>query len=511
MASSKNTGLTLTLIFFVITTLVFGVVAIMMWQDNQEGAAQWQADKEKFQKADQDLKLATADIATLKQLIGIDYAEIGGPDADPQEESVAGALLDEMQKNAGNLQQKTVSATLEKMHTEIVELRGQLADRQKALADLQVKYDSLDDIQLAMRNETDEARKEAERTREEIQTTKETELSRKDELLAKQRDELNKLSGERDEAVANRDALKVQLEERIQRQQNLNRHLAEQLKDLKNDIWEVPDGRVVWTSRDKKTVYIDLGSSDRIPSRITFSVYKKRNNGVARGEEDIKASIEVTKILGPHKAEARVLNANLFTPIAKGDPIYTPLWSPGRSETFALVGFIDLDGDGKSDRKQLRDKITATGAVVVAEIFDDGTTFPADADFSDLINTDVKFVVKGDMPSPEDTSVPEEKRQITDVLNHYKVMRDSALDNGVAIVSLNDFLSYIGFKVERRLYRPGEDRPYTLKNGSRSAAVDDKISRVGGGNSTNAALYQRNPSLRKRSSTGTTSGRYGTR
>ena len=41
------------------------------------------------------------------------------------------------------------------------------------------------------------------------------------------------------------------------------------------------------------------------------------------------------------------------------------------------------------------------------------------------------------------------------------------------VVSLGDFLSYIGYKSQRRLFVPGSDVPYKLKSGSRSAAVDE--------------------------------------
>ncbi len=147
----------------------------------------------------------------------------------------------------------------------------------------------------------------------------------------------------------------------------------------------------------------------------------------------------------------------------------------------------------------------------MTEILDDGNTLPADADFSKLITTDVKFVIQGDMPDPSSTNVLAEQQQIQNVLSQYKAMQEAALDNGVRIISLSDFLNFVGHKVERRLYRPGDDVGYNLKNGSRSAAVDETVLRLGSRSQRtgqNAGVYDKSNYLRKRSSTGQTSKKF---
>lgn len=480
-----------------------------MYQEDQNNRAQNQANEDKYVKIDQEFRRALEDVRVLKEKIGYPFENVGTSDSGSDEESVMGALNSDMTNYGGDPQQKTVSATLEKLYTDLTEVRAKLAQKNLAYDEQQTNYLSLDKIQQELRQEIDDARAEAEKLRQLVQETKESELASKVAVIDQTRNQLNETIGRLDEVTRLHEALKKESKEKYDRQRTMIRLHAEEIQELKHVDFETPDGKIVWTSQDKRLVWINLGSSDRLPRRMTFSVYKKQHNGVARGKADIKGSIEITKIKGPHLAVARVVEADIFMPIFKGDPIYTPLWSPGRSENFAIVGFIDLDGDGKSDRDKLRDIIIAAGSNVVAEILEDGTTIPKDADFNRLISENVKFVIKGVLPDPASTNIKDEQVMIQRVLAYYKTMREAALDNGVRIASLSDFLSFIGHKVERRLYRPGDKSGYRLKNGSRSASVDETISRIGDQSSNGVAgRYARHPLLRKKASTGQTSKRF---
>mgnify|MGYP002623974486 CR=1 FL=1 len=511
MASSKNTGLTLTLVFFVITTLISSVWAIMMTQENQDRLATQEQDKQKALDADNLAKKTLVELDTLKKLLGHDHPEVGDPNEELNEETVVGAVLSDLKKYGGEHQEKNVLTTLQNLHTALTEANQQLAQKQQMYDELQARYAALDQTEKDLRAEVDARATDAEKTLADATATHQGNLAKKDDMIRQKQEEVNTAVGKAEEAEQKLAQVTTDLNERIAKQHDLNLHLSEELLDIKKVDFEREDGMIVSTSRDKKMVWINLGSTDRLPKRMTFSVYKKDHAGIARTGADIKGAIEITKILGPHMAEARVVESDFRLPITDGDPIYTPLWSPGRTEKMAIVGFVDLDGDGRSDREKLRQIIASAGASVVTEILDDGTTIPENADFTELISTDVKFVILGDMPDPADSSIPEEKDQIQEVLKKFNSMREAALDNGVRLVSLADFLSFVGFKPERRLYRPGDDRQYTLRNGSRSAAVDETIIRLGDGSSgQTAGKYSRHPLLKARTSTDQTSKRYTT-
>ena len=75
---------------------------------------------------------------------------------------------------------------------------------------------------------------------------------------------------------------------------------------------------------------------------------------------------------------------------------------------------------------------------------------------------------------------------------------------GIRVVRLNDFLDYIGYKPEQRLWKPGDNRPFNLQQGTAGKAVDDtKQDRSSGG--TTSEIYRRNRTGQQQESDGVTS------
>ncbi|NOX56831.1 MAG: hypothetical protein GXP27_20800, partial [Planctomycetes bacterium] len=235
-----------------------------------------------------------------------------------------------------------------------------------------------------------------------------------------------------------------------------------------------------------------------------------------RGRDDIKGAIEVINVIDAHTSVARILEDDIYRPILPGDPIYTPLWSPGRQEVISFVGIIDLDGDGESDREELHDLVAGAGARIDNEVLDDGrriyyTDFPnhyVEFDYESGrpgIDVHTKFLVIGQIPDVNSVALEKEKDQIENILKHLDAMRKEARRQGVRIVSLNDFLSWIGYKPKRRLHIPGvAGRPYTLKAGARSAAVDEVVGERESSGSV-SGVYSRSRRLRQPTSSGQTS------
>ena len=106
-------------------------------------------------------------------------------------------------------------------------------------------------------------------------------------------------------------------------------------------------------------MWINLGSADALRRQITFSVFDADKQDPAK--TDRKGSIEVTKILGDHMAEAHITNDDPQNPILTGDQILQPGLASRQALRFALTGIIDLDGDGRSDMKMARDLIELNG------------------------------------------------------------------------------------------------------------------------------------------------------
>ncbi len=213
--------------------------------------------------------------------------------------------------------------------------------------------------------------------------------------------------------------------------------LAEASKSAES--FEVPDGRIAWVNQDG-TVWINLGSADALRRQITFSVYDADNRDPAKSSN--KGSIEVTKILGDHMAEAHVTNDDPRNPILTGDQVYSQVWHRGKKLHFALAGIIDLNGDGQNDMKLARDMIELNGGVVDAYVADDGT-------IKGEINVNTRYLVLGDYP--------QEARQAAMQAGWEKLSSD-AKTNGVEVITLDKFLNQIGYAPDDRVVQLGAGR-----------------------------------------------------
>ena len=238
-------------------------------------------------------------------------------------------------------------------------------------------------------------------------------------------------------------------------------------------------------------------------------MYQKSNRGVGRdsdpatlkGPEDMKGAIEVTKVKGPHLAEARILDENYYDPIGVGDPIYTPIWSPNQKEWFAFVGKIDLDDDGRSDRELLHDVLAAAGAKIQLEVDDQGVRTGG------TIDERTKFLVVGEIPTLEGLTEQKEKDAAEEINKQRQDLKKKARDQGVRVVTLNDFLAFIGYTPRQRVFRPGDLRPYNLRNGSRSTATSETSGNRESSGQT-SGIYSRSKRLGQPLGTGQTSGGY---
>ncbi len=159
-------------------------------------------------------------------------------------------------------------------------------------------------------------------------------------------------------------------------------------------------------------------------------------------------------------AQCRITRQRVSDPIVKGDEIYTPLWAPGRKEKFAFVGLFDLDNDGVNDREVLHDLVAASGGEIVDEVDDKGVRHPTNGS----INVGTKFLVVGKIPDAYEAK-PEDKEPYRLIGEAHKKMVQEAQEHGVRVVTLEDFLNYIGYEPGRRIWRPGVTQTWNLHQG----------------------------------------------
>lgn len=523
MAANKPTAVHFSLIFFVMATIVAGVMAYMYYDDGRELRSALQEAKSDQEKQKTIALNNFEQVNALKKKIGHEHPDVGlnaaAPEpADPNAPQQApNTVLASMESDIEtyNVRGPGVPAPPD-YKTTLRELREALQTAQDNYTKEQAVNQQFNATIATLRAEYDKRARDAETERTAAVKAKMDAETEHNQALQVVRDQYTKLEGEHqklrvamDQAKNAHDQVVAEKDDRIARLVSINNVLQDRIKNATRTSFERADGIVQWVDNSSHLVWINLGSADNLTVRTNFSVYKQSNRGVGvdsentlKGPEDLKGSIEVTNIVGPHLAQARILDEDIYNPISQGDPIYTPIWSPNQRESFAFVGLIDLDDDGRSDRELLHDVLSSANATVQVEVDDEGNRTGGS------IDERTKFLVVGKIPALEDLADQKEIEAAKKIHAEHKALKDEAREQGVRVVTLNDFMAFIGYTPRQRVFRPGDQRPFTLTSGARSTATSQTAgqNRVSSGNT--AGIYSRSKRLRQPTGTGQTSGAY---
>ena len=256
-----------------------------------------------------------------------------------------------------------------------------------------------------------------------------------DTAIKKHSDEL----AAKDQQIAGKDTAIQNATQRLSDQEEKN--LVAQLKARpKSERFEIPDGKITSVNEASGIVWINIGSRDQLKPLTNFSVYPATQLGVMRGPGDIKAKIEVIKILDGQFAQCRIIEDSINDPILIGDQIYSPLWQRGIQVHFALVGFFDIDGDGKSDRDKVKNIIRSAGGIIDAELSIEDTADPEKANLirTGNVTVDTQYLVRGSVDAI-----------ITVDRQAYNRFEDKVKDYNVESITVNSLLNYAGYKNTR--------------------------------------------------------------
>ena len=509
--AGKPTAVHFSLIFFVMLSIIMSVMFYINFRDLKDNEARYVKATNDLKKEKQVTLNELEEIQALSKVIGHNFEDVG------MEDQAAGTVLGGAQADIAkvdNLPEQTYKAGIEKLIADVLNVTQ---ERDKVRTDLDGEHKRLLALQSQYQSRVDQestARGKAEKDLAGL-------ITQKDEALRDRKKQIDDLRTQNTQLQIDFD------EERTAHQKDNKRSkreidelslIADVLRDKLDTAtkvsYERADGEVVWVDPKSGRVWINLGIADNLSKRTTFSVYSKAHQGVGRGTEDIKGSIEVTRLIDSHTAEARILEYDIYRPMAKGDPIYTPLWSPGRKENFSFVGIVDLDRDGKSDREQLHELVSGAGATIDNEVDDEGnrvryTRFPDEfvpwQKEGPGIDVNTKFLVIGEIRDPSTTAKPDEKTLMNKIMEHRKNLVDEARKQGVRVVNLSDFLSYIGYKPQRRLFTPGQvDRPYNLRAGAHSTTIDESVGDRSSSGQV-SGVFSKSKRLRQKSASGQTS------
>ena len=77
------------------------------------------------------------------------------------------------------------------------------------------------------------------------------------------------------------------------------------------------------------------------------------------------------------------------------------------------------------------------------------------------------------------------------------------MENGVRVVSMEDFLNYMGYDAGRRIYRPGKSDKWNLRSGMEGTAARPDRNQRPESQGTTTGLFNGKPGQKMRESGGT--------
>jgi hypothetical protein len=460
--ANKSTGLQIALVFTVMATIIALVVAFLQYRRGNERDDQLAAEKAERSKVDGELRIVQADVQTLKDLLGWPTAEVGKAQGEG-DATVVGQCKKLMAEVHPGDPAATVESTLHHLGADLNVARQEKSDLKSETLRLNDRIFALQSEYQKLVDAHDKARDSAEKERNDAQKSKEDAVKEKEKELVARQEKVQSLQAELQQQGQEYTTAKQEFQKRTGLLTKINVDLRAEKARIEKPSFEVASGNIQLVDQDTQLVWINRGAGDNLKKGTTFSVYKQVNKGVARGVEDIKGSIEVIRVggdLGPHQAEARITRSKITEPMVPGDPIYTPLWRPGLQEKFAFVGLVDLDNDGVGDRDVLHELVDASNGKIVDEVDDKGDRHPAGGN----MGVSTKFLVIGKIPDLS-TVKPNEADAAKKIAEWKSKMVLEAQENGVRVVSMEDFLNYIGYDAGRRVWRPGVTEKWNLRSG----------------------------------------------
>ncbi len=502
-ASNKPTAVHFSLIFFVMLSIVLGVTTYMFHRNFSDATVEELKAKASLASANTALKKELDNVTALKTLLGKNFDVVLG--ADPNDiNTVIGSMNEDLRNHGKQLAESTYSGTLAKLRQALDTAEAERDSKTTALASSDTEVRALQTRYSGTADSHQKARQAAETDLRKTISDRDEIVAAKDSEISKLKNDTNQVQLELDQEKEGRARDNKSKQDEIDKLIAINRKKDEELQRIRNEIFDTADGYVRRVDNVSRMIWLNIGDADFLKPRMTFSIYGKETAGVGRSVADIKGKVEVTRIIDAHLSEAKIIEEDTFRPISPGDAAFTPLWSPGRVEKFALVGIIDLDGDGRSDRDLLKAELATRGADLAIEVDEAGVRAPDGV----TIDESFKYLILGKIPDLNNAITPEEKSAASETMAHFKAMSDEARLHGVRPISISEFMEFIGYKPKQRLFRPGDNKPFNLKAGAASTGIDEGIGdRTSSGQT--GGNYNRSKTQQPDSSAGQTSKLFG--
>ncbi|MCA9214116.1 MAG: hypothetical protein KDB27_13685 [Planctomycetales bacterium] len=431
MAKRENQGLHIALISFVILSVLLIVTTYYFWAKSRDLDSQVITQKNAATDANARMNTAVMESERLKAFMGYS-PEITVDDIESEFNknmlTYAGDSLPEVNRNYKDLP---------------AHLMASIQERYKRISDLDSEKQTLQAEFARQKEELQKALSEAnaelakkESNVEQIDQTAKAQDAKLTAQLAQQAKKFGDQIAQLDSTIAE---LRTENETLTREKADLTIILQDRedkIAQLTNENnFDKPDGKIRFVNTKMRTVYLNLGAADGLRRQVTFSVFGSDVNNLYK--EHPKGKIEVIRVLGAHESEARIVDDYIDDPILKGDVVYTPIWNANSALRFALLGFLDIDGDGRDDRQRVKAMIARSNGKVDAE--------DVGGEIQGRITESTRYlVVDGDAPELTGDDV-------ANIRTAQSQMRNEAASKGVEVIELDRLLEFMGFNGDKRV------------------------------------------------------------
>jgi hypothetical protein len=500
----SNLGLIITLIFFILTTVILGVTTYMGYNEVDKAVEKEKAAVKTAKDRENESNWYKFQAAVCREYMGHSQA----PDKDKE---AAQQLLNEQRKQfeSGSLSFASnapgaaeFKAFLDKLKTPMpwrpdqtapaATYESRLEEKDRQYAAMQKRADELDKQrqdaeELAKTNKAnlDEAQKVFAAKVDELQKKAVTDHSKREALIAELRTQLDAANKDKNtQMVARADTdKKLKAEEgkhkttqnQLSQEVEKSRGIREELSETKDKLdafkqnprlaverldEEVLDQQAreilkTWKknwridSIDPKGTmpYINLGSADGLRPQVTFSVHSVTVDG--RLSLTPKGTVEVIQVIGPRLSRVRVTSIKdpKADPIMKGDRLFNPTWDPLQPQRVAIAGLADMGGDGTESSEDLR-RLLARQSVVVDAFID--TRNDKAPELKGQVTPKTTYLILADSLD----GVKSDRSRDSDYTKKFNLLMDQMKDKAKAnsatkIITLRRYLEMIGYKAPR--------------------------------------------------------------
>jgi hypothetical protein len=446
---------------YVITMSLVSVIVLvgtyLLWADWSNQTKINAQLRDDLSKAQAEVRTGTTRVSMLKGMLG--YGGESAENLDAMAAQLSGdAELQEVVKNYGEdmklfdpNQAKKDYRQLPIFLLDTVRERNAQIDRaraaeQKLMADHAAVVDRETKARQQAVQEKDKAERDLAAARNE-HTEKIADLNKQKQAVS---DQLAKFKADHEVKSRKLEEDLARLTDENAKQKRTIQEQAEQIVALKKEDFEEPAGYVINVAQGGRTVWVNVGSEDGLREGVPFTVLESSTLNVSEAKP--KAEMIVEEVTEAHMARARVISENYRNPVLPGDIVYSPAWRKGRKLSFALVGKMDLNGDGYDDREMVREIIRKAGGEVDAEILPDGRRVG-----NGLSVRTHKIVIGSDVGLSENASSDQANRN-----RQYAQFVSEAKTFGIQQISLENMMGYLKSRNDGR----------TIPLGSQAKATD---------------------------------------